>query len=208
MDQSASEGDASGSYQEEDYSDEEKLGEPHKMIKVEDFHNQTDENEGRPIEKNDLINPLQHHQPDKAPKLEAVGGIGGPNQVSTSMSFKPRASLGGFQPKPMVPSLEYEPEKDYRKEYHRIYLANVAIMDMINQTIEDNNSIKVKISTIKSEKSSKLKAEANLEEGSDSNNESGSEDFSSNRKRKRRRKKEEIKRDFVCSVTECGKSYG
>ena len=144
----------------------------------------------------------------KAGRADGAGRIGAGGQTQGNISFKLRQSGFPQQPRQPAPSLDYEQDKDYRKEYHRIYLANVAIMDMINQTMDDNSALRTKISNLKSEKSSKLKTEQNAEEASDSCNESGSEDFSANRKRKRRRKKEEIKRDFVCSVPECGKSYG
>lgn len=208
MDNTSSEDNAHLSEEEADLVDDDGMGEPHKKIKVEE--KQQNRRDFAPLTEDtpDQSFLHGHSEPDKLVKAETLGGPGGPNHVSNSMSFKPRGHGGSFQPKPVIPSLEYESERDYRKEYHRIYLANVAIMDMINQTIDENNTIKVKITNLKSEKSSKLKTEVNIDDGSDSNNESGSEDFSSNRKRKRRRKKEEIKRDFVCSITECGKSYG
>lgn len=126
----------------------------------------------------------------------------------TNAGFKQRAILQTQQQKKAMPTLQYEPNQDYRKEYYRIYLANMTIMDMINQTMEDNSSLKSRITNLKSEKSSRMKVEEGRDDASVSANDSGSEDFSVNKRRKRRRKKEEIKRDFICSLPECGKSYG
>lgn len=104
------------------------------------------------------------------------------------------------------PSFQYDPQKDYTKEYYRIYLANMAIMDNINGLKDQNKSLKEKIDELRSEKSSRLKTEDRRED-SDSND-SATEEFSSGRRKKKRRKKEEIERGFICSTKECGKSYG
>lgn len=184
------------------------LGEPSKKLKIQD-KGVTGSPEERPdadLRRNDLDEDRKNLE--KSLKVEHGEGLGAGNPGQEGLSFKSRAPAAQQQPRQAMPSFDYEPDKDYRKEYHRIYLANVALMDMINQTMEENNSMRTKISYLKSEKSSKIKTEANQDDASDSNNDSGSEDFSSNRKRKRRRKKEEIKRDFVCSVPDCGKSYG
>ncbi len=103
-------------------------------------------------------------------------------------------------------SFQYDPQKDYTKEYYRIYLANMAIMDMINNLKDDNKNLRDKIEEFKSEKSSRFKTEDRREE-SDSND-SATEEFSSGRRKKKRRKKEEIERGFACINKECGKSYG
>ena len=103
-------------------------------------------------------------------------------------------------------SFEFDIEKDYKKEYHRIYLANIAIMDKISRLTEENRNIKAKISTFKSEKTSRQRTDEQKDD-SDSN-ETGSEDFSLGRRRKKRRRKEEIERVYSCSAKECGRSYG
>ena len=104
------------------------------------------------------------------------------------------------------PSFHYDPQKDYTKEYYRIYLANMAIMDMINGLKDENKSLKDKIEELRSEKSSRLKTEDRRDE-TDSND-SATEEFSSGRRKKKRRKKEQIERGFTCATKECGKSYG
>lgn len=122
--------------------------------------------------------------------------------------MKPRPALQVQQQKKTMTMLQYEPSKDYRREYYRIYLANVTIMDMINQTMDENSSLKSKIASLRSEKSSRAKQEEGRDDASASANDSGSEDYSVNKRRKRRRKKEEIERDYLCSQPDCGKSYG
>ena len=105
-------------------------------------------------------------------------------------------------------SLEFDPEKDYKKEYLRIYIANVTIMDKNTQLKEENEALKKKITLYKSEKSSRQKAEELKEDDSLTNSESGSGSYSVGKRRKKRRKKEEIERAFKCSFKGCGKSYG
>ena len=111
-------------------------------------------------------------------------------------------------PKPigMNQTFQYDPQRDYTKEYYRVYLANMAIMDRINTLKEDNKSLKERIDEFKSEKSSRFKTEEKREE-SDSND-SATDEFSLGRRKKKRRKKEEIERGFTCVTRECGKSYG
>ena len=87
-------------------------------------------------------------------------------------------------PKPigMNQTFQYDPQRDYTKEYYRVYLANMAIMDRINTLKEDNKSLKERIDEFKSEKSSRFKTEEKREE-SDSND-SATDEFSLGRRKK------------------------
>jgi hypothetical protein len=108
----------------------------------------------------------------------------------------------------MVPNVIFDQEKDYKKESNRIYLANLTIFDKIAQLKAENEALKKKILAVKSEKSSRMKAEEARDDESNSGNESGSGSYSIGKRRKKRRRKEEIERAFKCGFKECTKSYG
>lgn len=126
------------------------------------------------------------------------------------------------------PGNVFDSTKDYFSEYHLVYLANLTLIHKIEQVAQDNKAIEEKINLIKLNRSLAASGQGNLGGrkkssggasdscaggdsscGEDSNSgDEGNNGNTATKRRKKRRKKEEIVREFVCPVKDCGRSYG